>query len=223
MSTFLKWVAEEDRYTLSPAGYVLLIGVMILLLAIASLITKNSEKKYLSAKQLAFCSMSIALATVTSFIKVFSFPTGGSVTLLSMFFICFIGYLYGPKIGILSAVAYGILQLIIDPIIYFPLQILIDYVLAFGALGLSGFFSRKKQGMVIGYLVGIFGRFIFATISGVVFFGEYAWEGWNPLAYSAVYNAIYIFTEGAITVIILMIPAVHTQLARIREMALEKH
>ncbi|HOO28096.1 MAG TPA: energy-coupled thiamine transporter ThiT, partial [Lachnospiraceae bacterium] len=73
------------------------------------------------------------------------------------------------------------------------------------------------------YLAGIFGRFIFATISGVVFFGEYAWEGWNPLAYSAVYNAIYIFTEGAITVIILMIPAVHTQLARIREMALEKH
>ena len=221
MSIFLEWVAEKERYTLSPAGYALFIIAMILLLLIASLITKSDEKKHLSARQLAFCGMSVALATVTSFIKVFSFPTGGSITLLSMFFICFIGYLYGAKIGILSAVAYGILQLVIEPKIYFPMQILIDYVLAFGALGISGFFNKKKGGMIAGYLAGIFGRFVFSTVSGAVFFGEYAWEGWNPVAYSAVYNAIYIFAEGAITVLILFVPTVRTQLQRVKNMAVE--
>lgn len=219
MSVFLEWIAEKERYTLSPAGYVLFIAVIILLLVIASLITKSDKKKSLGAKQLAFCSMSIALATVTSFIKVFEFPTGGSITLLSMFFVCFIGYLYGPRIGILSAVAYGILQLIIEPKIYFPMQILIDYILAFGALGISGFFNKQKWGMITGFLAGIFGRFIFAAISGAVFFGEYAWEGWNPVLYSIVYNAIYIFAEGAVTIIILLIPAVKTQLVRVKNMA----
>lgn len=221
MSIFLEWVAEKERYTLSPAGYALFIIVMLLLLFVVSLITKGGEKKRLSARQLAFCSMSVALATVTAFIKVFSFPTGGSITLFSMFFICFIGYLYGARIGILSAVAYGILQLIIEPKIYFPMQILIDYVLAFGALGISGFFSKKKWGLIAGYLAGIFGRFVFSTISGVVFFGEYAWEGWNPVAYSLVYNAIYIFAEGAITVLLLLVPTVQAQLQRVKNMALE--
>ena len=221
MSVFLEWVAQKERYTLSPAGYALFIIVILLLLFIVSLITKGGEKKHLSARQLAFCGMSVALATVTAFIKVFSFPTGGSITLLSMFFVCFIGYLYGARIGILSAVAYGILQLVIEPKIYFPMQILIDYVLAFGALGISGFFSKKKWGIVIGYLAGIFGRFVFSAISGAVFFGEYAWEGWNPVAYSIVYNAIYIFAEGAITVLILLVPTVRTQLQRVKNMAVE--
>src|SRR5699024_3956789 len=107
----------------------------ILIILIISM-SGNSTKK-ISTKQLVFSSMSLALATVTSFIKFASLPFGGSITLFSMFFICFIGYLYGPKIGLMTGVAYGILQLITGPYIYHPLQILLDYPLAFGALGLS--------------------------------------------------------------------------------------
>lgn len=44
-------------------------------------------KKKFSAKQLAFSAMAIALAMVTSMIKLFDMPMGGSVTLLSMLFI----------------------------------------------------------------------------------------------------------------------------------------
>ena len=57
-------------------------------------------------KNLAFCGLLVALATVTSFIKIFSFPFGGSVTLLSMLFVVLAGYFYGPKLGILTAVVY---------------------------------------------------------------------------------------------------------------------
>jgi thiamine transporter len=61
---------------------------------------------------------------------------------------------------------------------------------------------------------------VFSVISGWIFFGSYAWDGWSALPYSLVYNAIYIFSEAAITVIILLIPAVSKALARVKSMAL---
>lgn len=60
-------------------------------------------------KRLAYCAMAIALATVASFIKVFEFPTGGSITLFSMLFIALVGYWYGPATGIITGIAYGLL------------------------------------------------------------------------------------------------------------------
>ena len=48
--------------------------------------------------------MGIALAMVTSYIKVWEMPMGGSVTLLSMLFICLIGYWFGPRYGKMSRI-----------------------------------------------------------------------------------------------------------------------
>lgn len=69
----------------------------------------------------------------------------------------------------LTGAAYGVLQLLIEPYIYFPLQVLVDYPLAFGALGLSGCFSKSKHGLVKGYLCGVLARYVFAVISGWLF------------------------------------------------------
>lgn len=70
-----------------------------------------------------------------------------------------------------------------------------------------------------GYIAGIIGRWVFAVISGWIFFGEYAWEGWGALPYSMAYNACYIFAEGIVTVIILCIPAVAKALGQVKQMA----
>lgn len=175
----------------------------------------------LTAKQLAFCAMAIALGTVLSNLKIYEFPFGGSVTLLSMLIICLPGYWFGLEAGLITGAAYGVLQLIIDPYVIHPIQLLVDYPLAFGAFGLSGLFTEKKNGLLKGYAAGIIGRWIFATISGWIFFAEYAWEGWHPLLYSLVYNGIYIFSEAAITYIVLAIPYVRSALARIKKLALE--
>ena len=98
---------------------------------------------------------------------------------------------------------------------------MVDYLLAFGALGLSGLFANTKQGLLKGYITAILGRYFFAVLSGCMFFGAYAWEGWNPVAYSCVYNGIYIFAEAVLTIILLAIPAVNKSFARVRRMALE--
>lgn len=224
----------ETTYVPTTLGKVLLVLVLLALLAGAvafarakagkaadASVTKQKSGGKLTVKQLVFCAMAIALGTVLSNIKLFSFPTGGSITLLSMLVICLPGYFFGLGAGLLTGVAYGVLQLIIDPYVLYPMQLVVDYFLAFGALGLSGLFTNVKNGLIKGYLTGILGRFVFAVISGWIFFGVYAWEGWNPLAYSVVYNAIYIFAEAAVTVIILLLPPVKKALGSVKKMALE--
>ena len=226
---FYNSIFDEDgnfaEYAPTPAGKILMVIAAIALFATAMFIIKGrfkKETKKLSAMQLTFCAMAIALGTVLSNIKLFSFPTGGSVTLLFMLVACLPGYWYGAAVGILSGIASGILQMMFDPYIIHPVQMLTDYLFAFGALGLSGIFANSKNGLIKGYMVGVFGRFVFSVISGWVFFGSYAWEGWGPFTYSVIYNAIYIFAEAAITIVILMLPPVKKAMARIKAMAIHE-
>lgn len=211
----------DGNYGLTTLSYILLIILLVVLIVVASFFAKNKNTKKMPTKQLVFCAIAMALALVTSYLEIYSFPFGGSVTLFSMLFICLIGYLYGTKTSIIVAVAYGILQFVIKPYIYHPAQILLDYPLAFGALGLSGLFYKSKNGLLKGYLVGITGRWLFSTLSGYIFFGAYAWEGWNPLLYSMAYNGAYIYAEGFVTVIIIFLPLVKNAFDQVKKMSLQ--
>lgn len=210
----------ETTYVPTTLGNILLAVILIALLAVAMFFVKKHTKK-LTVKQLAFCAMSIALGTILSNIKVFDFPTGGSITLLSMLVICLPGYWFGLGAGIMTGVAYGVLQMLIDPYILYPMQLVVDYLLAFGALGLSGLFTNAKNGLIKGYTAGVLGRYVFAVISGWVFFGAYAWEGWGAFSYSLAYNAIYIFAEAAVTIVILLLPPVKKVMAMGKKLATE--
>lgn len=172
-----------------------------------------------NVKRLVFCAMCIALSTVTGSITLFSLQNGGSVTPFSMLFATLPGLFFGPVYGIATGAAYGILNLILKPYIYTPLQVLIDYPLAFGALGLSGLFSKRKNGLFLGYLTGCLGRFFFSFLSGYVFFASYAPAGMHPALYSAGYNFSYIAAEAALTLILLFIPAIRNAIFQVRSWA----
>lgn len=178
---------------------------------------KSAKDKKLTVAQLVFCAMAVALGTVLSNIKLFHFPTGGSITLLSMLVACLPGYFFGLGAGLMTGLAFGGLQLLIDPYVLFPMQLVLDYFLAFGALGLSGLFSNAKNGLVKGYIAAVLGRYVFVVISGWIFFGSYAWDGWGALPYSLVYNGIYIFAEAAVSIVVIMMPPVKAAIGRIRQ------
>ncbi len=224
---------EETTYVPTTLGNVLLAVLLVILLAGAVVFARKYAAKQtqdtgeaakkggkLTVKQLVFCAMSIALGTILSEIKIIDFPWGGSATLLSMFVICLPGYFFGLGAGLMTSIAYGVLQLLINPYVLFPMQLLLDYPLAFGALGLSGLFAGAKRGLLKGYLVGIAGRWVFTVLSGWIFFAEYAWEGWPVLPYSMVYNGIYIFAEGTLTCAVILVPAVSNGIAAVKKMAL---
>lgn len=228
MSAFAREIVDEEwgnYFELTGLGYGTLIALMLVILLGACFLSGRKEErgngKRFSTRQLVFSAMAMALAMVTSMIKVVDMPMGGSVTLFSMLFICLIGYWYGLKGGLMTAVAYGFLQLIVDPYIISIPQMLTDYMLAFGALGLSGIFSKSKYGLIKGYVVGVLGRYFFTFLSGMIFFGSYA-SDFNMAApvYSLVYNGAYLGLEAVVTLVLLAIPPVSGGLARVREMAL---
>lgn len=219
---------DENVFQLTAPGIITVIILMAALIAAAVLLHARKAKEKRTAKtatkQLVFSGAALALAMVTSeFLPTISLPFGGSVTLFSMLFVVLIGYWYGPEAGLFTGVAYGLLQFVIDPKFYSPVQLLVDYPLAFGALGLSGFFSEKKHGLLKGYIVGVLGRYVFVFLSGVLFFAHYA-PTQTPLGiigYSLGYNASYIMPEAAATIAILAIPAVKDAFARIKKLAVE--
>ncbi|MEE1114145.1 MAG: energy-coupled thiamine transporter ThiT [Eubacterium sp.] len=218
----VKYSEDSGSYMPTTAGFLMIIGIMIAALLAACYAMKPDENGALGTRRLVFSSMAIALATVTSMIKLFHLPMGGSITLLSMLFVALIGYWYGLGTGLLAAFAYGLLQMILDPYIISLPQMLVDYVFAFTALGLSGVFSKAKYGLIKGYILAILGRWFFAFLSGYIFFGSYAADyGMSAWAYSAVYNGIYIFTEAAVTIVILLIPAVNKAMQRVKAIAVQ--
>lgn len=210
---------------LTAAGYaVTIIAGIILFLAAAFFAAKASSKKRMSTKQLVFCAAALALAYLTSYIKLFEMPWGGSVTLFSMLFVVLIGNWYGPKTGLLVGLAYGIIQFIQEPYVLSFFQVCCDYILAFAALGVAGFFARSKYGLVKGYIIAVIARGVFHALGGYLYWMDYMPENFpKALAslYPILYNYSYLLVEGVITVIIISIPAVSKALARVKKMAVE--
>ena len=159
----------------------------------------------------------VALAGALYLIKIFTLPQGGSVTLGSMVPIFLLALRRGPRIGIIGGVAFGLVALVEDvysgvEVIFYPAQVILDYPLAFGLLGLAGFFQKIP---ILGVGVGIAARFCSHLVSGVLFFASYAPAGVSPFVYSAVYNGGFLIPEFVITVALMI--------ALVRVRALERY
>jgi thiamine transporter len=148
---------------------------------------------------LAEISIFVALATALSFIIVYTLPQGGAITAGSMVPILWLALRRGWKVGVVAGVLYGLIQLIILPYAYNPWQTLLDYPLAFGCLGLAGFFKKLP---IAGVVVAITGRFIMHFLSGAWYFAAIYAPGIDPYVYSAVYNGSYLIPEMALSVFI---------------------
>jgi thiamine transporter len=210
---------------LTTAGYaVSIIAGIVLFIAALFFAGKSAGKKKMSAKQLVFCGMAIALAFLTSYLKVFQLPWGGSVTLCSMLFIVLVGNWYGVKTGVLVGLAYGLLQFLQEPYVLSFFQVCCDYILAFAALGVAGFFAKSSHGLVKGYIAGVLARGAFHALGGYLYWMSYMPDTFPQSLksiYPIVYNYSYLLAEGILTVILLSVPAVAKGLQRIRQMALE--
>ncbi|MCC8066525.1 MAG: energy-coupled thiamine transporter ThiT [Clostridiales bacterium] len=211
---------------LTTLGYAIcVIAVIALVLVAGFLREKAGSAKKMSTKQLVFCAMAMALAFITSYIRLFNLPYGGSVTLFSMLFICLIGNWYGVKVGIMTGLAYGILQFLQEPYVLSFFQVCCDYVLAFAGLGLAGIFCRSKNGLVKGYLLGIFVRGAFHSLGGYLYWMDYMPENFpQALAslYPIIYNYSYILLEGIITVVVISLPPVAKALQVVKRTAVKE-
>lgn len=147
----------------------------------------------MKTKKLVTTAMLLAFALILSLIQIFRLPFGGSVTLVSMLPVILIGYMYGTKHGLLSALVYSVLQMLVgmgtvssfflpgesQMALYAAILIcVIDYILAYSCLGLGGIFKSKVKSplgaLILGVAVCIISRYIMHIISGYIFFGTWA-------------------------------------------------
>jgi thiamine transporter len=172
----------------------------VVALLILAIVLIKSKKVNFTPKLMSQIALALALATVLDLFKIYRFPQGGSVTFGSMIPIILISLWYGPLIGCITGMLFGILSLILGPYIVQPIQVLFDYPLPFMLLGTAGFFRKNKY---VASVIAVVLRFICHVISGVVFFANYAPEGQSPLVYSMGYNASYLSLELIICLVLL--------------------
>ena len=165
--------------------------------------SKRTTDTKILAEAIVFIALANALYIVSKiYLPFLHLPQGGSITIGSMVPLIWFALRRGPRWGIEAGLVYGLVHMVISGDIYYPTQIILDYPLAFGALGLAGWFQSHP---LAGVGVGILGRFVCHFVSGVIFFGQYAWAGWNVFAYSAAYNATYLIPEFIISAILIFI------------------
>ena len=158
----------------------------------------KNQSSFRNPRVLAEMAIFTALATVLSTIIIYVMPQGGSITLASMVPIIWLALRRGPKVGITTGIIYGCIQFAMLPYAIDPIQVLLDYMLAFGVLGLAGFFPKYP---VVGAAVGVSMRFVMSFISGAVYWAPIYAPGLDPYIYSSVYNGSYMLPELIITVV----------------------
>lgn len=170
----------------------------------------------LDTKTMIVVALFAACTFVLSKIQLIQYPQGGGINLLSSLPILMVGLLYGPITGMTCGLVAGIISLIGGAYIIHPAQFLLDYILPTMLLGVSGIFgSETKKKIFLGCLLAVFLKQVAHILSGCVFFAEYAWDGWNPILYSIVYNLSGTGLEGLLSTIVLTI----IPLAKIKKMA----
>lgn len=151
-------------------------------------------------KQLTESAMLIAIAVVLELVGKMVFPPmpfGGQLTLVSMLPIVLVSYRHGVKWGLVTGLAYGLVQMALGAGTvtaafqpgYFGdgtmignavLMCLMDYILAYTALGLGGCFRNRIQrpgtALMLGSLVALGGRYLAHILSGYILFA--GWAEW---------------------------------------------
>lgn len=156
-------------------------------------------------RMIAEAGVAIAIAQVLSFITLFHMPQGGSIKAASMVTLMIFAYRWGGTRGILAGVVYGVLHFLLgfkSSIHY--LSIILDYLVAYGVIGVCGYFKDNIAGLVSGSIIAIALRWLASVTSGAVVFASYAPQGQNPWIYSMIYNASYMIPDGIINIIVLL-------------------
>lgn len=191
--------------------------ILIVLLFIGVLISGGSKK--FDTKSMVISALLVALSVALNQVILWRMPQGGSVTAFSMLPIVLCAYTFGVRRGLMAGMCVGLIDLIFNPYVIHPIQMILDYPLAFGALAFAGILRNTNLGIIPCYILGVLCKYICATLSGIIFFGEYAPEGFNAVTWSVWYNLTYLGAELILTLLILWIPAMRKAIEQIRSSA----
>ena len=202
-------IIGSDYEHASTVGLIVSAVVVMAILALAVIFSGKKDTN--NTRALVYGAVAIALSFALSYARLFRMPQGGSITFASVLPLIIYSMMFGTRRGILVSLIYGTLQALQDPYILHPMQFLLDYPLAYGLVGVSGFFAEKKFfknkhiiNFLLGGIVAVCLRYACHVCSGVFAFADYFF--WDEelmstystaAAYSLAYNSS-VFVDMAI-------------------------
>lgn len=191
---------------------VLSILLVVVAVTVITLIATKEKKRYGSAKtttrDVTYAAICIATSFALSFFG-YSLPQGGTITPASVLPVMLYCHYYGIRKGLIVCVSFTLLQFMQNPYLMTPFQVILDYFLPYLAIIFSAIipFNRNQYesllkddkrtirshfGFFIGAGIYTVVRYTSHVLSGAIFFGEYAWDGWGAWPYSLAYNSFAI-------------------------------
>ena len=174
--------------------------------------------------KLVFSALMVALSVVLSMFKI-EFLYGGSITIFSMVPLVLVAQMYGVPWGILTGVAYGLIQMVmglknfsyVTGIEAYAMVAAFDYIVAFGVIGFAGVTRKIRNRAVaasLGAVIACILRFFCHFFSGITVWKALEWNDAPafisermlqpdlvPYTYSLMYNGGYMFPELILTAI----------------------
>ena len=133
-------------------------------------------------------------------------PTGASISLGSWLPLMVLAVCYDHRLAMVSGLLCGMIAPFLLPgwsLVHWA-QYFLEYMTIFSCMGCAGLFGQTRGKILLGALLAIFLRFWAQVLSGVVFFGQYAWEGFGAWGYSLLFHLSGKIPEGILTVAILL-------------------
>lgn len=145
---------------------------------------------HISTKDICICGVIIALTVILDSIRI-PLPTGATMAMFSPVPLFLLAIVWDKRLAMISGFICGLLAMILIPVwqvVHWSHPIMTHFV-AFSCLGYVAIFGTSSRwriicGMVLATALKIMAHFL----SGAIFFGAYAWDGWSAWAYSLVYN-----------------------------------
>ena len=191
---------EEEEENKSPDWLKVWITFATILACGIVLLVVSKTRKQWTTQAIAYAALSIALSFVLSCIRLFRMPNSGSVTPASMLPIMLFSAAFGVGPGLLTGMAYGVLQCIQGGGVAAAggfAQFALDYLLAFTVLGLAGLAKKlpEKWGLYCAIAIAVLMRLACHTLAGVLFWNTELWA-------SFVYNISYLGPELVICLVL---------------------
>lgn len=150
--------------------------------------------------------LAIAISYVLHFIILFQMPQGGAIKAANMVPLFIFAYRWGGRAGIMASVTYGLVNFILGfKFSVHPLSIILDYLVAYGVIGVAGYFKDTRWGLFTGSVLACVLKWCASVMSGALIFASYAPAGTNPWIYSMMYNGSYMFPDSFINIVVLLV------------------
>ncbi len=158
-----------------------------------------------NTRSLSYGAISAAMTLMLASIYL-PLPTGASISLGSWIPLMVLSICYDHRVAMLSGLVCGMAAPFVLPgwsLVHWA-QYILEYMTIFSCMGCAGIFGKTRGKIILGALLAISLRFWAQVLSGVIFFGAYAWEGFGAWGYSLLFHLSGKIPEGIVTICVLM-------------------